>query len=196
MIEVACGICGATYSIPKEREFERNPCPECKGVRQAVAPKQSLIIGEGGRAIRLGNTVYTTPFEKALWEEAKKFFKEQRYNIAVIIAQTACEVRTERFIVKLIKNKSIPEFETFVDLLGMTYSISSNQNVQKLYVILTGDERMKKIKQEPFWEKLKESTSAINKFVHKGDDCTEGQARNAIEAFWEYNVFLAKHYNE
>lgn len=186
-ISVTCSICGTTYSIPGDRKYASNPCPSCKSVR--TERNDARHIQSGNRVVVLGNSVVTAPYEIILLREATTFITQKQYSIAVIIAQTACEVKTERSLATLVRANADPELGEFVNSLNLTYSITSNQTTQKLYQIVTGDESMKKIKQQPFWEKLKEAVNLRNQIVHRGENCSEEQAKAAVEAAQAYLYF-------
>ncbi len=112
-----------------------------------------------------------------LLENAERFHGSREYSVAVVVAQTACEVIAERAISKAFANKGIPELESSVTNFLISYNLG-NERVQKLYAALTGDNIVGK----ELWMAIKRLAKTRNKSVHTGREVSETESREGLDA--------------
>jgi hypothetical protein len=123
-----------------------------------------------------------------LLETAERLFNAGENDVAVIVAQTACEVVAERAITKVFSTKGIAELEGPVTDYLVSYSIHGERN-RKLYSALTGD----KIGDEPFWSKYKKLADMRHEAVHCGVMCDKESTREGLEAAKRLVEHVTKH---
>lgn len=97
------------------------------------------------------------------------------YKVAVILAQTAVEVFTEKVLGQLYRRRGIaylkPEFENLL----INYNLG-NSKVSGLYMALSQDA----INQQPFWKNFTDHVQLRNDLVHDGADATSEQAAASL----------------
>lgn len=96
---------------------------------------------------------------------------------AVILAQTAIELFTEKTLGELYSVRDINYLKAEFEHLLINYNIG-NAKVSGLYVALAEDD----IKQAPFWSDFIAHTELRNDLVHEGKDATEKQSRESLDA--------------
>jgi hypothetical protein len=106
------------------------------------------------------------PYYRQVLETAERYGREGEHELAVILAQTACELVTES------------AFDTFIRVHGLTGSDKKhsrptncdlgNERVKALWVLLSWD----KIDRQPFWSEFKAHTKRRHGIVHKGEKAT------------------------
>ena len=176
-MEYICHTCDHVFSDgqPDSDSLFRPVCPKCDS---------SERVGKRHYA-SASDTVYTTEsavgtvirFTQRILEEAERFNSINEYRVAIIFAQTACEIATERAIIAALKNRQVSELEDVVDELFMSYSIK-NEKVRMLYSALTGDD----LTVQKFWADLRQSAVWRNDIVHDGKEADSSMAKRAIEA--------------
>jgi len=117
------------------------------------------------------------PFHRQLLMEADRLRQLTEWKLAIVVAQTACELVIELAISTLLTRRGIPELEQPIDSLLPSYN-PDNKNVRKLYEALSGD----KVTGKPFWTEVTTLARLRHKVVHKGAAVTEQQAADAIAA--------------
>jgi hypothetical protein len=100
-----------------------------------------------------------------------------QYKEAVIIAQTALELFTEKILGHLYQARHIEYLKPEFEHLLINYNIA-NGKVSGLYMALSED----KITQAPFWSALTAHIELRNDLVHEGKDATEAQSHQSLEA--------------
>jgi hypothetical protein len=96
---------------------------------------------------------------------------EGRCDIAVIIAQMACEVLTEETLTPLLKGRK-PSWNFNV----------GNPKVRKLYIKLTHD----RIDTAPFWTKFGAHVTRRHKVVHRGHRVSPAEALESLSVATEF----------
>ncbi|HVQ44211.1 MAG TPA: hypothetical protein VMT30_04575 [Candidatus Saccharimonadia bacterium] len=99
------------------------------------------------------------------------------YKEAVILAQTAVEIFTEKALRQLYQARRLEYLKATFEHLLINYNIG-NTKVSQLYIALSNDD----IKQAPFWSRFIAHTELRNELVHEGKDATEAQSRASLEA--------------
>jgi hypothetical protein len=114
-------------------------------------------------------------YPSQLLEAAGDMLKRERYEVAVVTAQMACEICTERVLRAYFLARGVSFLEDSVDDLLPSYNLS-NDKVRKVYVALTSDP----IHQEFFWSEYKVVVSLRNKAIHAGARIQESQAQMVL----------------
>lgn len=112
-----------------------------------------------------------------LLENAERLHTSGEYEVAIVVAQTACEVITERAISKAFGNKGVAELESPVTGFLISYNLG-NERVRKLYDALAGDT----VAGEGFWEAFKALAKTRNESVHSGRKVSETESRDGLDA--------------
>jgi len=112
-----------------------------------------------------------------LFDAASAAQTSGEYKEAVIIAQTALELFTEKALGHLYKARHIEYLKSEFEHLLINYNIG-NAKVSGLYMALAED----KITQETFWSAVVAHTELRNDLVHEGKDATAAQSQASLDA--------------
>src|SRR5262245_55523265 len=124
----------------------------------------------------------SAPFPYDLLLLAGQLAGESRYQLAVIVAQTACEVLAARVLGALMTKSGLgPGLKRWIDECKGRNSNLGNPAVRTLYQALSGD----RIDTQPFWEKYKAHTKLRNRIVHGGATATQQEAQASLRATQE-----------
>lgn len=115
------------------------------------------------------------------WFELRMVAKDlhqhgEQHDLAVIVAQTACEILIESTIVDLIRRRDEPLAEALGDMLR-SYSFMDDRS-RTVWAALTGE----RVEQQPFWPKYKAHVERRNAVAHRGSQVTEDEAGDSISA--------------
>jgi hypothetical protein len=125
--------------------------------------------------------------DSELLDRGDELFAQKHYDLAVIVAQTACEVLVADAM------RSLLEGQASEDLLGWLMSgVSSytliDDSTRKLWNKLTDTE----IQTEGWWENYREHVKRRNKIVHAGERVDADAARSSLAAARELFSFIEK----
>jgi hypothetical protein len=115
---------------------------------------------------------------------ARQLCEEDKSELAVVAAQTACEVYAEVAVREMLQKRELGEFEEVIPELLAGYSLMDRQG-QLVFHALTGES----IQRSPFWSSYKTHVALRNRVVHRGEQVTGDQAADSVraaEAFHEY----------
>jgi len=115
---------------------------------------------------------------------ARQLCEEGKTDLAIVAAQTACEVYAEVAIREMLKAHDLGEFEGVIPELLTGYSLMDRRG-QRVFHALTGAN----IQHSAFWATYKSHVELRNRVVHRGDQVTADQATDSIvvaETFHEY----------
>jgi HEPN domain-containing protein len=121
---------------------------------------------------------------------AKALLEAGYYSAAVVSAQTACEVITERAIdfwildLRMASDVWDMRLNSVMNSLMepfQTYNLA-NDRLRRLYVVLSEDA----IHQEPFWERFKEHVDRRHRVVHQGYVTTKEEAEQSLAVAEEF----------
>lgn len=112
-----------------------------------------------------------------LLETAERLYNGGETSVAVIVAQTACEVVLERAVTKGFKAKGVPELDDAVTRMLSSYS-PRNRNTRRLYNTLTGDN----LGSHGFWQAYTAMVAHRHDAVHRGQTISQTDARNGLDA--------------
>jgi hypothetical protein len=124
------------------------------------------------------------PRHRELIALARQLCDEHKVDLAVVAAQTACEVYAEVAIREMLKARELGEFEEVIPELLTGYSLMDRRG-QRVFHALTGES----IQHSAFWERYKTHVELRNRVVHRGQQVEIDQANDSIvvaEAFHEY----------
>jgi hypothetical protein len=115
------------------------------------------------------------PYYRQLLEAADRYRDDGEHAVAVIVAQTACELVTEAAFETFFRARGLTE--TNKKNLVRVYDLS-NERTRALYALLSAD----KIQGEPFWNGFKEHAKRRHGIVHKGQRATRRDADASLRA--------------
>jgi hypothetical protein len=112
-----------------------------------------------------------------LVEAAQHEHDHGHHEEAIILAQTAVEIFTEKVLRHLYAQRKIEYLKGAFEHLLINYNIG-NAKVSELYIALSEDD----IKQAPFWSAYIAHTELRNDLIHEGKDATAGQSEASLAA--------------
>ena len=125
---------------------------------------------------------------QSLLASAHSAYDEGDYKVAVILAQTAVEVFTEKTLGQLYHRRDIaylkPEFENLL----INYNLG-NAKVSGLYMALADDN----INQQSFWKAFTDHVGLRNDLVHDGADATADQAAVSLKVVGQIIGHITDH---
>lgn len=124
-----------------------------------------------------------SPRHLQLLRLAKELHGEGRADVAIVTAQTACEVYAEVAIREMLRARKLGEFEAVIPELLNSYSLTDRRG-QQVFHALTG----KSIQRSDLWPGYKAHVELRNRIVHRGVEPTVDEASDSIaiaEAFHE-----------
>lgn len=99
------------------------------------------------------------------------------YKEAVILAQTAVEIFTEKTLRYLYHARQIDYLKDAFEHLLINYNIG-NTKVLRVYIALSGDN----IAEAPFWSRFIDHTELRNDLVHEGKNASKDQSNQSLAA--------------
>jgi hypothetical protein len=169
-----CGGCG--QEIPDEPAAcdpgQRKPCPVCASMartkRAAAASTTGCAQGKASVTI----TRYATYF----LELAGKLIPEAKYDLAVIVAHTACELATAYVFATAFGGKHIQALEELLFRHNSGRSLS-DERVRKVYTALTGDAIAGR---QQLWQRFTDMANLRNRIIHGGATATKEDAEKGL----------------
>jgi hypothetical protein len=125
---------------------------------------------------------------QALIDSAVTWHEQGHYKEAVIIAQTGLELFTEKVLGHLYHTRHIEYLKGDFGHLLINYNIG-NSKVSSLYMTLSSDQ----INQQPFWSHIADHVELRNRLVHDGEDATQEQSRQSLEAVKALVAHVTQH---
>jgi hypothetical protein len=118
------------------------------------------------------------PYQRELIQNAYDLCDERKYNLAVIVAQMACEVVSELAFSTYFISRGIHELEKPIVALLPNFNLGSgNDKTRKLYEALSGD----KITAQLWWSDYKSVVKLRNDIIHKSAQTNSATARAAVK---------------
>jgi hypothetical protein len=115
------------------------------------------------------------PYYQQLLETAERYRRDGEYEVAVILAQTACELVTEWAFETFFRAHDLTEADK--RNLVRNYDLGKDR-VKALYVLLSRD----KIERQHFWSDFKAHAKRRHAIVHKGEKATAREADASLRA--------------
>jgi hypothetical protein len=119
--------------------------------------------------------------QRQRWLELRMLAKDlhqaaEQHDLAVLVAQTACEVFVEATIADLIRRRKDPLADAVGEMLR-GYSLMDDRG-RAVWRALTGQ----RVEQEPFWAHYKAHVKRRNAVAHRGYEVTPEEAAASISA--------------
>jgi hypothetical protein len=157
--------------------------------------RTAAIAGQKGSAVLFLNAVSTAAIQ--LRDRAQQLVagSDTDRQIAVILAQCACELITECAFIDLIRYERV-EHQGPLLLAGMprTYSLTGKR-ARKLYTALTqdrpaGDDHGRNA--APWWRDWRRSCTLRHRVAHKGAPVTPEEATRAVDSAAAYMAHVER----
>ena len=147
-----------------------------------ISPKAAdATLGVSAPIVRI------SPLFEALLHSANGLLKADNPSAAVLVAQTAIEVCTERLITRLLDKRGASFLAEWIDDSLVNYNIAS-EKVRKLYEAVSTD---KTIAQQPFWGLLQAHVQLRNDIAHQGRFATQTQGQASHDVAWQVVRYLS-----
>jgi hypothetical protein len=117
------------------------------------------------------------PHHRHLLGRAGQLLADGQPALAVVVAQTACEVFTEQLLTRLVDRLDEPLRKWVLRRQPRLPEIDDDR-VRDLYVALSGD----RIQDQPFWSRSLAHVQLRHQVVHKGVHVAPEQAEASCEA--------------
>ena len=116
-------------------------------------------------------------YHRDLMRQAKGLLDKGEHPLAVVVAQTACEVLTEQMMTALTERLDEPLRKWVRRQQGRNADLAEDR-VRTLYTALSGDQ----IESQPFWPDYKKHVNLRHQVVHRGTGVDEVDARRSCDA--------------
>jgi hypothetical protein len=118
-----------------------------------------------------------------LLEAAQRYVdqSEPDYRVALIVAQTACEVVIQRAVAKAFAAKGLSAEQVESAMSICSWSLIEGKP-RALYKAITGDDTITDKSKSPFWKPYQESVELRNLAVHRGQIISEAEAKTGLDA--------------
>lgn len=186
-MSVSCKSCSKELSSEYEGEIgEGTICPHCgeRLSRLFTVHLEGAVYGMSGAIAKM--TVITYP--EQLLTEVQELIDKEKFSLAVVVAQMACEISSERALTRAFADKGLDYLEDSVSNLLPSRSIA-NERVRKLYDALAGGNVYEDLKH--VWQSVKDLATLRNAAVHRGKICSKTEAETALKTATE----LVKYFN-
>jgi hypothetical protein len=141
-----------------------------------LPPSEPQIIGFMGPA-------RPRPLHERLVEDAIELLSAGKPELAVVRAQTGCEVLSNDVLADLLRQRGA---DVLVDAIGKRAPLATPPG-QALFTWLT-DEQIEQ--EKPMWPNYKEHLTRRNDIVHRGIEVTEAQAQASLDACNAFRDYL------
>jgi len=111
------------------------------------------------------------PYYDDLLSLTRSLISEGRYDLAVVVAQMACEVVTEQALTPILAGRKAP----------WNFNVG-NKDVRKVYIKLTHDA----IDTASFWPRFETHVVRRHEVVHRGRRVSETEARESLTAATDF----------
>jgi hypothetical protein len=173
---VSCGECDTVlYGESSDLSpLDRKPCPRCGSTTRAFSVQASASF-----KISSSVAAQTEPItsDQTLLNTTRDLIKKRQYNSAIIMANQACEIATERAIALALAAKKQQRPEEMATNFLSSYNLA-NEQTRTYYTKLTGDD----IRDRPFWRQFKEFVELRDHIVHSNRAAIESEAQAALDA--------------
>jgi hypothetical protein len=126
-----------------------------------------------------------TPFSYSLLAQARDETSKGHHQFAVVLAQAACELRTEDAFIELMRHRKAEALgEAMLDMVETTRL--ANSRLRKVFKALTCDGPA----QAPWWSDWSKSRQLRHDVAHKGAAVTPEQATIAIDSAATFIAYI------
>jgi hypothetical protein len=175
-MSVLCKSCNKEFSSEYEGEIgEGTICPHCN---ESLSKLITLRAEIGTFKITGGTANLTvTTYPEILLIEVEDLINRQKFSLAVVVAQMACEISSERALTRAFADKGFEYLEDSIGSLLPSRSIA-NERVRKLYDALTDGNIYDDLKH--IWQNVKDLAALRNAAVHRGKVCSKAEVEAAL----------------
>jgi rubrerythrin len=173
---VSCGECGTVlYDEPADHPLaDRKPCPRCGSTKRAFSVQASVNLN---LSAALSARASVIDYPESLLNTASGLIRRELYDAAVLMAHQACEIATERTIARAL-SISEHQFAPKIDRALSSGNNLANEQIRKLYTLLTGDD----IQRQSFWPQFEEFVALRNEVVQSKKSARRSDAEAALVA--------------
>jgi transcriptional regulator with XRE-family HTH domain len=145
--------------------------------RRTTSVNYRIEVGTG-EVVVVGESVSLriSPLFEALLNSATHLLSIGQSGAAVLVAQSAIEVCTERIIAKSLERPGIAFLQDWIQSRVPNHAPTSDAT-RKLYQLLTGDDQ---IAQAPFWRRLTDHVTRRNLVAHRGQPIERKDAEDSV----------------
>lgn len=132
-------------------------------------------------AMSRGRTPQPPPYHEELLDTSRRLIAEgdeKKYQLAVVMAQAACEILTDQVITALIERVEPESLRAWIGERTTQRNHFANKRVRELYSALTGDEINPG---EGLWQQYVTHVERRHKVVHRGDAVSKDDATHSYE---------------
>jgi len=147
-----------------------------------IPPTADLVVTGESVSIKL------SPLFQALLNSATHLLSIGQHGAAVLVAQTAIEVCTERVIAKSLEKRGAGFLQGWIHLRTRPYSLGTSPKTKALYQLVTGDV---KIGQAPFWRRLTKHVKRRHAVGHRGQAVDLADAQDSVRVAGEAIQYLS-----
>jgi hypothetical protein len=172
--DITCAECGEPIVVNYQvnNPSQREPCPNCGSTNRVVS-----ISGTAHMTMQAFGTGQALTYSQVLLSDARRYFDDEQYSVAVIVAHMACEVAAARKMSGAFAARGVADLQDPVFDLLAGYNLG-NERTRKLYTSLTGDE----IQKQAFWPAFKKSADQRNTIIHRGTKASKAEAEQSLAA--------------
>jgi hypothetical protein len=142
---------------------------------------RGYIIAQTSQLYQRGATI-VLPYHYDVLAVARQFLDADRDDVAVIMAQTACEIATDDIVTMLLRHHDLPTaIEAWISgrIERSRSTTLKSDTLYDLYRALSGDELRRD--QKALWEACVRRADLRNDIVHTGAHATKPQAVEACD---------------
>jgi hypothetical protein len=133
----------------------------------------------------------TSPWQRLL-EVAEQFLANNEPTVAVVMAQSACEVILQRAVQQVFARKGVGDIGEVVLTRVGSFTLKESDS-RRFYKALTKDDDVTDNKKNGFWLDYQAMVELRNKIVHQGIRAQLDEAITSVEAAKKFVAHVAKH---
>jgi hypothetical protein len=143
-----------------------------------------------GELVATGESVSIklSPLFQALLNSARHLLSSGQHSAAVLVAQTAIEVCTERVIAGSLEKRGAGFLREWIDSRTRPYTLGTGGPTKSLYELLTGDQG---IDRAPFWRRLTDHVKRRHAVGHRGLAVELNDAEDSVRVAGEAIQYLS-----
>jgi hypothetical protein len=127
-------------------------------------------------------SIKLSPLFQALLNSATHLLSIGQHGAAVLVAQTAIEVCTERIIATSLEKRGAGFLQEWIQSRTRPYTPGASEPTKALYQLLTGDDG---IAQAPFWPRLTDHVKRRHAVGHRGQAVELNDAEDSVRVAGE-----------
>lgn len=175
MTNMVCRLCKG--QVPAD--YQGALCPLCQ--KETVFDLAVQGVEDLRLLISDAANVSIIPYHEELLNVSRRLIDEaqdEKYQLAVVMAQAACEVFTEQIISALIDSVEPESLRTWIHQRATRPNDLSDDRVRQLYLGLTG---CKIDTGQGLWQDYMTHTKRRHQVVHRGEKVSKDQATHSYD---------------